>query len=350
MKYLKILLFPLFTSLIMIACAGPSNLPVGPTPIPTLIPVVEPINLPGSEPTQSFTILSYPARPPSSELGQPIYEEYCASCHGINGEGVVPGARNFNDLDYMRGETPSSFYSIIAEGRGEMPPFSEKLTSDELWDALFYLWRFSTNTETLSIGKEIYESNCAACHGVDGVGTVLGASDFTDLRYMNDKAPRDFYLTVTQGIGSMPAWQGRLSQDERWAVIDYLRTFSYDPDLPDLEVGILPTSTIEETEAGCSQDYLTQSNPFDWDDESAIQAGKAIYEQSCGMCHATDGSGAFPNTPDFTTSEAVTELRNNSGYALCIVAEGSESMPGWKETLTIEQMWQVLTYIGTFEQ
>jgi mono/diheme cytochrome c family protein len=29
------------------------------------------------------------------------------------------------------------------------------------------------------------------------------------------------------------------------------------------------------------------------------------------------------------------------------VAEGRQAMPGWKETLTAEQMWQVLTYIAT---
>lgn len=347
MKHQTSLILFAIIALLLVACSGPKTLPEGPTPIPTLIPATEMVSQPVSAETPSFTILSYPARPPSSEFGQPIYEAHCAECHGADGQGVVPGARNFNDLDYMRGETPTSFYAVITEGRGEMPPFQDMLTSDERWDVLFYLWRFSTNADTLATGKNIYETNCAACHGDNGMGTVLGAADFTDLRYMADRAPRDFYLTITQGLGSMPAWQGRLSQEERWAVIDYIRTFSYDPGLKE-QVENIPQPTVAEEETECSQDYLSQTNPFNWSDTTAIQEGNAIYEQSCSICHGPDGSGALPGTPDFTTPEMLTDLQTDSGRALCIIAEGEKAMPGWKETLSNEQMWQVLTYIGTF--
>ncbi len=349
MKYQLRLMFFVILSVMLGACAVPRNLPAGPTPIPTLIPATAPANLPASAATQSFTLLSYPARPPSTALGQPLYQAHCANCHGADGEGVVPGARNFNDLDYIRGETPADFYAAVTEGRGEMPSFQDTLSSDERWDVVFYLWRFSTSSDNLALGKSIYDINCAACHGEDGVGEVLGAADFTDLRFMDDRAPRDFYLTVTQGIGSMPAWQGRLSQDERWAVIDYLRTFSYDPNLPGETVALsLPTAT--PVEITCDPSYLDQTNPFDWDDEAAINNGKVIYEQSCAMCHGPDGSGALPNTPDFSDSDINASLSENSGENLCIIAEGQGAMPGWKETLSIEQMWQVLTYIASFAE
>jgi mono/diheme cytochrome c family protein len=277
----------------------------------------------------------------------PIYQTHCAECHGEDGTGVVPGARNFNDLDYMRGGTPADFYAAVTEGRGEMKAFKDALTSDERWDVIFYTWRFSTDAETLATGKALYGINCAACHGADGVGTVLGAADFTDLRFMDDSAPRDFYLTVTQGKGSMPAWQGRMSQDERWAAIDYIYTFAYDAALPG-ETLANPEVTTTAAEVVCSPEYLTQTNPFDWDDAQAIAAGHVIYGQSCGMCHAEDGSGAMPGAPDFTDPEISADLRTNSGKYLCITAGGSGAMPGWKETLTNEQMWQVLTYMGSF--
>ncbi len=347
MRYRMRLLFLFILALLLVACAAPRSLPVGPTPIPTLFPVIEPTNIPGADATPSFTILSYPARPPSSALGQPLYESQCAKCHGDDGQGVVPGARNFNDLDYMRGETPASFYAAVTEGRGEMPSFVDVLTSDGRWDVVFYMWRFSTNANAIALGKSIYDANCAACHGDDGVGKVLGAADFTDLRFMDDRAPRDFYLTVTQGKGSMPAWQGRLSQDERWAVIDYLRTFSYDATLPG-ETAAEPQVQPTVVEVACSSSYLSQSNQFSWDDETAITAGNTIYSQSCAVCHGSDGSGALPGAPDLTTAEAQDELRSSSGEFLCIMAEGRGVMPGWKGTLSVEQMWEVLTYIGTF--
>jgi len=347
MRHRMKLLFLVSLTLLLVACVGPRSLPAGPTPIPTLIPVTEPANLPDADATPSITILSYPARPPSSALGQHLYQSRCAECHGEDGDGVVPGARNFNDLDYMRGETPASFYAAVTEGRGEMPSFLDMLTSDERWDVVFYMWRFSTNADTLAIGKNLYEADCAACHGEDGVGKVLGAADFTDLRFVDDRAPRDFYLTVTQGKGSMPAWQGRLSQDERWAVIDYLRTFSYDASLP-VETAAEPQAQPTIVEVACTTTYLSQSNPFPWDDATAINAGNTIYSQSCAVCHSVDGSRALPGAPDLTTAEMQDELRSNSGEFLCITAEGRGAMPGWKETLSVEQMWQVLTYIGMF--
>lgn len=332
--------------LLQVSCVGPRSLPIGPTPIPTLIPVIQPTNLPGADATQSFTILSYPARLPSSTLGQVLYQSQCAECHGVDGTGLVPGARNFKDLDYMRGETPASFYSAVTEGRGEMPAFLDSLTSDERWDVVFYMWRFSTTADTLALGKSLYDANCAACHGEDGVGKVLGAADFTDLRLVDDRAPRDFYLTVTQGKGSMPAWQGRLSQDERWAVIDYLRTFSYDATLPG-ETAAEPPPLATVAEVACSSTYLSQSNLYTWDDATAITAGNMLYAQSCAVCHGADGSGALPGAPDLTTTETQDELHSDSEEFLCIVAEGRGAMPGWKETFSNEQMWEVLTYIGT---
>jgi mono/diheme cytochrome c family protein len=335
----------LISAILLVACAEPRSFAAAPTSIPTLVPATQPASLPESAVTPAFALLSYPARPPSAALGQPIYQTYCAECHGEDGTGLLPGARNFTDLDYIRGETPASFYATVTEGRGEMPGFRDRLASDERWDAVYYLWRFSTDSETLTTGQTIFNTYCAACHGENGVGTVLGAADFTDLRFMADRAPRDFYLTITQGKGSMPAWQGRLSQEERWAVIDYLMTFSYDPGLP-LEAAAAP-ATQPAVEASCSTTYISPPNPFEWNYGPAIDAGEVIYEQSCNVCHGEDGSGAIPGAPDLTTPVFQEELRSETSDIPCIVAEGQSAMPGWKETLTPEQIWQVLVYINS---
>ena len=334
-------------TLLLGACAAPRNLPAGPTPIPTLFPATEPASALGATTVPLFTIQSYPARSPSAERGASLYQAQCGSCHGVDGNGVVPGARNFNDLDYVRGETPSSFYAATIEGRGEMPAFRDRLTSDDIWDVVFYIWRFSTDAETLALGQQLYEANCTACHGAAGSGEVLGASDLSDLRVTASQAPRDFYLITTQGKGSMPAWQGRLSQDERWSMIDYLRTFSYDPTLPG-EVAAEPPPTATPVETACDETYLSQSNPFPWVDAEAIAAGHVIYNQACAVCHGSDGSGALPGTSDYTVAETSASIRVNGGENLCIIAEGRNAMPGWKETLAAEQMWQVLTYMATF--
>ncbi len=326
------------------ACAPPkTGLPQGPTAIPTLAPITEIAGQLESTPTQSFAHLSYPVRPPSALGGQEIYNTNCAQCHGVDGNGVVPAARNFRDLDYIRGETPASFFSAIAEGRGEMPAFDNTLTSDEIWDSVFYVWRLSTDAETLTQGQQIFNENCASCHGEDGVGLVLGSTDFTDPRRIGHLAPRDLYLTITQGHGSMPAWQSRLSQDERWDVIDYLRTFTYDPALAEEVVSIAP-QTPTSIPAACD---TVQEHPLTWEDRTAIEAGQVIYEAQCALCHGQDGSGGLPDTPDFTSREVQDKLHESPGDFYCAISEGMGAMPSFGNQLSQESSWQILTYLGS---
>ena len=342
-------LLALVSALALTACAQPGGLPEGPTPIPTLIPVTE---VGGAiEPTSSpsFTILSFPARPPSAAQGQRIYASDCAQCHGPDGTGAIPAARNFRDLDYVRGESPANFYAAVTEGRGEMPAFKDRLSSDERWDAVFYVWRLSTSADILAAGHNIYNQNCAVCHGSDGSGEVLGSADFTNLREMDGLAPRDLYLTVTQGRGSMPSWQARLTQDERWAVIDFLRTFTYDPTLPGEQpsASATPTPTsVTTVAAACASD---QVNPFAWDDSVAIQAGQELFQTQCAMCHGSDASGGLPNTPDFTSKEGSAELHANPGRFFCTLTEGEGAMPAFGRSLTEDARWEVLTYLGSLQ-
>lgn len=327
----------------MASCAPPAPLPGGPTPIPTLVPATE---LPSAiEPTEqpSFAILSYPAQPPSASRGQEIYVENCAQCHGPDGTGAVPGSRNFQDLDYIRGEAPADFYTAVTEGRGQMPSYRDRLSSDERWDVVFYVWRIPTSDADLELGGEIFGSDCATCHGEDGSGELLGSADFTDLRQMDSLAPRDLYLTVTQGRGSMPAWQSQLSQDQRWAVIEYLRTFSYDPELEGQVVA------VEPTEAGEGSGPITcptdRANPFEPSDALAIGAGSETYQGRCAACHGADASGGLPETPDFTSAEVNGLMVADPGHYFCSIAQGLGTMPPFGGQLSEEQIWQVLAYL-----
>lgn len=328
---------------ILAACGPPTTFPAGPTAIPTLIPVTEAPSAIEPTETPSFAVLSYPVRPPSALEGQRIYQAECAQCHGQDGTGEVPGSRNFLDLDYVRGESPEAFYAAVTEGRGEMPAYNDRLSSDARWDVVFYIWRLSTSQEQIQNGRAIYGQNCATCHGDDGDAQLLGSANFTELREMDGLAPRDLYLVITQGRGSMPAWQSGLSQDERWAVIDYVRTFSYDPGFEDTPV-VERTATVASAGGECTSE---QDNPFAWDDETVIQSGQVVYERDCAVCHGADASGGLPDTPDFTTAEVGNELQARAGEHFCVVSDGEGVMPGFQDKLTIDEIWDVITYLGS---
>ncbi len=352
---------------VLVACTdNPNPLPTGATPIPTLIPATLPPTDFVTEAELEPVAASFPAALPSAENGQALYELHCAECHGLDGTGQVSNARDFSDVDYRRGETPLRFFLDTTEGHSgagagnDMPAFGEILTSDQRWDVVYYAWRFAAPDESLLAGQEIYAENCVECHGVNGRSKILGAADFSDQRFMSDHPASQLYVSITQGKGSMPAWQARLDQDNRWEVIDYIRTFTYDPVLPIPEseveadgeeaVAFAPTEIEEPEKPECDASYLEQSNPFAWDDPEAITAGGELYMEYCTRCHGDDGVGTqdldyIPT--DLTNPGVQTLLRENGGEYLCRVADGLNEMPRFIRQMDQEQMWQVLTFMGT---
>jgi mono/diheme cytochrome c family protein len=96
-------------------------------------------------------------------------------------------------------------------------------------------------------GKVLFEQNCATCHGVDGkgdgpTGQALAAQgihprNFTvgDFKFDTDKdgktgTDQDLFNVITNGAAAyggsplMAPW-GQLSEQDRWNLIAYIRTF-----------------------------------------------------------------------------------------------------------------------------
>ena len=74
----------------------------------------------------------------------------------------------------------------------------------------------------LVTGRDIYQSDCARCHGGSGgggAGPKLSDGRVVE-RYPN---PTDQEDVVRKGRGAMPAWGGKLSDDEITAVVRYTR-------------------------------------------------------------------------------------------------------------------------------
>lgn len=83
---------------------------------------------------------------------------------------------------------------------------------------------------SLARGGQIYRESCASCHGDLGrgdgpmaVGLEPKPADLADAAGLRDASPLDFYRRVTIGVvgTAMPAFETRLSTDERWAVAAY---------------------------------------------------------------------------------------------------------------------------------
>jgi cytochrome c6 len=67
-----------------------------------------------------------------------LYKTNCVSCHGPDGRGSAVG-KSLNAADFhsvqIQQQSDAQLATVIAEGRGNMPPFGTRLSKDQI-DAL----------------------------------------------------------------------------------------------------------------------------------------------------------------------------------------------------------------------
>ena len=86
---------------------------------------------------------------------------------------------------------------------------------------------------SLKDAKTLYDKDCAICHGATGNGEGAGAIalksrplDFTITVLMDQKTDGELFYKLSEGRMPMPAYKGKLSEEQRWKLVSYLRSFS----------------------------------------------------------------------------------------------------------------------------
>ncbi len=179
-----------------------------------------------------------PDSPPSVSQGGMLWTQNCQPCHGTTGQGDGPSAAaipnplpDFSNPETARQYVPVENFDIIKNGRMEnmMPPWKERLTDAEIWDAAAQVWRLGTSYENIDAGEVIYQEQCAACHGENGTGDGPDASpemlDFTNLDEMAQRSQGNLQANF-QASGD-PHANLSLTDEELWQTLDYIRTFSF---------------------------------------------------------------------------------------------------------------------------
>ena len=81
-------------------------------------------------------------------------------------------------------------------------------------------------------GRKIYETRCADCHGAKGKGDGPAAADLDpkpgDLSRaaMNGQSDGALFWKVSEGRKPMPTYKSKLSDEQRWQVVTYVRTLA----------------------------------------------------------------------------------------------------------------------------
>lgn len=87
--------------------------------------------------------------------------------------------------------------------------------------------------QAIGTGMSIYMDRCQNCHGEDGNGKGRRAdklsvqpSDFTDVHAMSTQTDGELFWKISEGHRPMPSFKHQLSEEARWQLVDYIRTFS----------------------------------------------------------------------------------------------------------------------------
>jgi cytochrome c oxidase cbb3-type subunit 3 len=80
----------------------------------------------------------------------------------------------------------------------------------------------------------------------------------------------------------------------------------------------------------------------------AIEAGHALFgKMNCAGCHAYDLTGGMG--PDLT--DGSWQYGGKPGEIYHTIAEGTpRGMPAWKDKMTVDEIWQVVSYIQSKKQ
>lgn len=217
-------------------------------------------------------------------------------------------------------------------------------------------------TVDLDVGQAIYDERCWFCHGEEGDGQGPVAPylwprprDFTLAVYklrttMSGELPldEDLYRSISIGLAgsSMPAWESVLSEEERWQVIAYIKSFAADLFEDEFFDPYQAVAELGERPSGRAEDL--------------IAAGERVYDVNmCWECHGMLGRGDGSRVPELTDDwdypiwpanlheqwklkggQTVEEI-----YLRFTTGMDGTPMPSFEATVTNEERWQLAYYI-----
>ena len=102
---------------------------------------------------------------------------------------------------------------------------------------------YEGDKRAITVGGQLFVGyNCLDCHGAEGSG-AMGPS-FQDGRWHFGGSPGEVFESIYQGRpDGMPAWGGRISNDQIWMLTAYVRSLSS----KDLSTENFSGATVERT-------------------------------------------------------------------------------------------------------
>ncbi len=217
------------------------------------------------------------------------------------------------------------------------------------------------SSEFVAHGKKVYEQNCAACHGLNGDAKADAAAfllpkprNFQQANYRLRSTPTgnlptdvDLFRSISLGVPGtpMPPWRYNLSDNDRWALVEYIKTFS--PRFSDPSENRTTVVSI-----GSPPEHTP----------NAVAEGKALFTKlSCNACHGESGQGDGPAAVSLVDDAGLKIKPRNfskpglfkSGYAtkeiVRTVLSGFNGTPmvGFHGMISTDDAWKLAYFVET---
>jgi mono/diheme cytochrome c family protein len=93
---------------------------------------------------------------------------------------------------------------------------------------------FPSTPDTRAGARTDYVNRCQSCHGANGDGKgeradklSIAPADFGDAHAMKLRTEGEMFWIITEGHKPMPAFRGTLTDEQRWHLVDFVRTFAH---------------------------------------------------------------------------------------------------------------------------
>lgn len=346
------------------------------------------------------------------EQGKHIFIRECFVCHGDAGKGegpyheiIRPQPPDFSDKGHYGTIdkplfTDSDYYWRISEGLpwSAMPVWKLRYSDSERWALVYYIRVNFTQTlprppsagpqsyppiflaqtapQDLSPndvdrgdnkqlvyrapapdwGKATYTSQCAHCHGFNGVGDGWDGS-YLDVKPANFTSSDikglgegDWFSRVSYGLqdSAMPSWIEWMPEQDRWNAISYIQKY-----ILTAKVSGGPTvlPSIFQSNGGKVATNFISLSQGDWTDEGNTidpKHGQDLYNQYCASCHGDPAKGLDAKQMTFGLPYPSPFPKNMpQSYAYQQIWNGVPNtlMPSFSLLLSPGDIWDLVVYL-----
>jgi mono/diheme cytochrome c family protein len=208
---------------------------------------------------------------------------------------------------------------------------------------------------SLEKGRRAFMDYCATCHGLDGRGdgplagkSILPPPDLT--ANAGRRTEGYLYATIRNGGAVMPPLGGMIPPEERWDIVNYLRSIAPPvqpgPAAPEVEppAAAVPVPAAPESAAA--------AQPLPAGD---IDRGANVFQEHCALCHDPTSSAVVVGPgleglfrwPPHQLSDGTEHRTHSMEVIRRQIADGGGAMAPMGPSLTEEELADLLAYLQT---